>query len=377
MDLAFTAEEEAFAARMRAWLAANVEPPPFAGLDDEIAWGRGGRRGWPPTAGSGSIGRRSTAAAGPRRFKWRCSTGNTPAARAPQPVNRVGINLAGPTLLAHGTDAQKARWLPAILDAGEIWCQLFSEPGAGSDLRSLARRAVGRREGWLVSARRCGRPTRSSPAGASASRAPIPTPRSTRASPISSSTCRRRASRSGRWSRSPATPSSTRCSSTSLRAARSPRRRPEQRLGRGQHHPGPRAGDELPVQGTGRARGVPRRAVRARVDSARVSTTSTSPTRWRRRSSSCASCGCTTGARCRVSPAASSPAGVEPRQAGVDRHDPDICPTPRLLLQGAGAPLAGPWQRQWLWTKAASIAGGTSEVQRTIIGDRLLGLPRG
>jgi alkylation response protein AidB-like acyl-CoA dehydrogenase len=47
-----------------------------------------------------------------------------------------------------------------------------------------------------------------------------------------------------------------------------------------------------------------------------------------------------------------------------------------LHLQGAGAPLTGPWQRQWLWSKAASIAGGTSEVQRTIIGDRILGLPR-
>jgi alkylation response protein AidB-like acyl-CoA dehydrogenase len=48
-----------------------------------------------------------------------------------------------------------------------------------------------------------------------------------------------------------------------------------------------------------------------------------------------------------------------------------------LRLQGPGAPLTGPWQRQWLWSKASSIAGGTSEVQRTIIGDRLLGLPRG
>jgi len=43
---------------------------------------------------------------------------------------------------------------------------------------------------------------------------------------------------------------------------------------------------------------------------------------------------------------------------------------------GPGSPLSGPWQRQWLWSKAAGIAGGTSEVQRTIIGDRILGLPR-
>jgi alkylation response protein AidB-like acyl-CoA dehydrogenase len=48
-----------------------------------------------------------------------------------------------------------------------------------------------------------------------------------------------------------------------------------------------------------------------------------------------------------------------------------------LVIQGQAAPLTGPWQRQWLWSKAASIAGGTSEIQKTIIGDRILGLPRG
>ena len=48
-----------------------------------------------------------------------------------------------------------------------------------------------------------------------------------------------------------------------------------------------------------------------------------------------------------------------------------------LDVVGAAAPLAGPWPRQWLWSKAASIiAGGTTEVQRTIIGERMLGLPR-
>ena len=109
--------------------------------------------------------------------------------RAPQPVNRVGINLAGPTLLAHGTDEQQARWLPSILDASELWCQLFSEPDAGSDLASLTTRAVPVDGGWLgVAARRCGPRTPGSPGGASASPAPTPRRPSTGASRSSSST---------------------------------------------------------------------------------------------------------------------------------------------------------------------------------------------
>jgi len=58
--------------------------------------------------------------------------------------------IVGPTLLAHGTAEQQSRWLPKILDASSIWCQLFSEPGAGSDLTSLTTRATAVDGGWLL-----------------------------------------------------------------------------------------------------------------------------------------------------------------------------------------------------------------------------------
>jgi len=152
MDLSFTPQEQAFALEVREWLAANVEVPErFEAIADEVEFGRrwqarlaGGR--WVGIHWPEAYGGRGASPVEVAIFNMEYAR-----SRALQPINRVGINLAGPTLLAHGTDEQKARWLPSILDAGEIWCQLFSEPDAGSDLASLTTRAVRVDDGWLLS----------------------------------------------------------------------------------------------------------------------------------------------------------------------------------------------------------------------------------
>ena len=152
MDLSLTPDEAAFAAEVRQWLGGHVEPPPpFESVAEEVEWGRR----WQATLAAS----RWVAIAWPDEFGGRGATPvevalfNMEYARAgaPQPVNRVGINLAGPTLLACGTAAQQARWLPSILDASELWCQLFSEPDAGSDLASLRTAAVADGDGWRIS----------------------------------------------------------------------------------------------------------------------------------------------------------------------------------------------------------------------------------
>ena len=151
MDLSFSAAERAFADEVSGWLAQNVEVPPrFASIADEVEYGKN----WQAKLAAG----RWVGLQWPEEYGGRGATPVQVAifnmeyarSRALQPINRVGINLAGPTLLAHATAGQKARWLPGILTADELWCQLFSEPNAGSDLAALQTRARRIDDGWLL-----------------------------------------------------------------------------------------------------------------------------------------------------------------------------------------------------------------------------------
>ncbi len=151
MDLSLTAEEKAFRDEVRVWLEANVElPARFRSLEEEFAWGRAwqarmARDRWVGIHWPEQYGGRGASPLQVAIFNMEYAR-----SRAPQPVNRNGINHVGPTILAHGTEAQKQRWLPRILDAEDIWCQLFSEPGSGSDLASLTTRAIPTDEGWVL-----------------------------------------------------------------------------------------------------------------------------------------------------------------------------------------------------------------------------------
>src|SRR2546430_1147266 len=151
MDLTPTPAQEAFRSELRAWLAANLTAPPaFASLEEEVAWGRE----WQAKLASG----RWVGVAWPVQYGGRgvgplehfIVQEELARARAPELVGRIGVNLAGPTLLACGSPEQKERWLSKILSATELWCQLFSEPGAGSDLASVSTRADAVEGGWLL-----------------------------------------------------------------------------------------------------------------------------------------------------------------------------------------------------------------------------------
>ena len=163
MELGDDPEEAAFRVEARAWLHAHVGPyrvdvdpdsPSlvFADVSDvsHLERGRAWQRelhaggwaglGWPVEHGGRDLPI-------PMRAVW---AQELSAAGAPPPLNLVGEARAGPTIMAHGTQEQQRRFLPPILTAGELWCQLFSEPEAGSDMAAVTTTAVRGGHGWVV-----------------------------------------------------------------------------------------------------------------------------------------------------------------------------------------------------------------------------------
>ena len=144
MDLSFSAAEEGFRAELRAWLGANL-PPPMPDTDDlgeEVAWLIDWQKrlfagGWVGVHWPREYGGRGASIIENYLLQEELAR-----AQAPELIGRIGVNLVGPTLIRHGTETQKQRHLRKLLAAEEIWCQLFSEPNAGSDLTGLRCRAV-------------------------------------------------------------------------------------------------------------------------------------------------------------------------------------------------------------------------------------------
>ncbi|MCJ1681489.1 acyl-CoA dehydrogenase [Streptomyces sp. APSN-46.1] len=155
MDLTYTEEEREFRAGLRAWLGKVLPELPAKPSPDDWPGRRAYDLGW----------QRRLYDAGYAGLHWPVDAGGRGATptqhlifleeteRAGAPyvgANFVGLLHAGPTIAAEGTAGQRARWLPPVLRGDEVWCQGFSEPDAGSDLAALRTRAVRDGDAYVV-----------------------------------------------------------------------------------------------------------------------------------------------------------------------------------------------------------------------------------
>src|SRR5437764_10479227 len=160
-------ERAAFRAQVRAWLGDVLEPGWMEAIDagDEEGYAKvrsaAEAEGWNVLSWMGTIGESGYGAPlWPKEYgglsgePWMQQLVREELSRYRLPLfgpNILGVGLGGPTIIGHGTDAQKERYLRKILSGEEWWCQLFSEPGSGSDLASLSTRAVRDGDEWVAS----------------------------------------------------------------------------------------------------------------------------------------------------------------------------------------------------------------------------------
>ncbi|HEY8515343.1 MAG TPA: acyl-CoA dehydrogenase family protein [Candidatus Binatia bacterium] len=147
MDLSYTPEEEAFRARVRKWLEENVpKPEEVKHLEGARAWQRklhaAGLLGaaWPKEYGGAGLSEMEQAILNEEMVR----------ARAPQPINQMAIWWVGPAIMRYGTEEQKKRFIPKILSCEEIWATGYSEPSSGSDMAAAKTSAVRDGDDYIV-----------------------------------------------------------------------------------------------------------------------------------------------------------------------------------------------------------------------------------
>ncbi len=160
MDFNDTPEEATFRSEARAWLEANAERK----RPDDRPGDLLGERNNDETIRQAKAWQKKKAEAGWACITWPKEYGGRGATaiqsviwsqeeskfRTPPAIFLIGTGMCGPTVMTHGTPEQKKRWIPKLLSGEEIWCQLFSEPGAGSDLAGLRATAVKDGDDWII-----------------------------------------------------------------------------------------------------------------------------------------------------------------------------------------------------------------------------------
>jgi alkylation response protein AidB-like acyl-CoA dehydrogenase len=145
VDLNYSPEDESFRLRVRKWFAEHPSGR-LDNLEQRKAWQRRMYEagfvgmGWPREYGGQDA----------RPMEQAIVAEEMARANVPGAINSLGLGIVGPTLIAHGTDDQKRRHIRGILSADDIWCQLYSEPDSGSDLASLKTSAVRDGDHWVV-----------------------------------------------------------------------------------------------------------------------------------------------------------------------------------------------------------------------------------
>ena len=156
MDLSDTPEQARYREQVRAWLREHrAEAPTASGSNEDTAYIDARRRWQGRLAEAGLAGvtwPREYGGQGRGPIEQVTVNQELNAAGVPGILDVIGVGMLGPTIIAHGTEEQKSRYLGAMLHGDEVWCQLFSEPAAGSDLAAIQARARREEDGsWRLS----------------------------------------------------------------------------------------------------------------------------------------------------------------------------------------------------------------------------------